>query len=84
MFIDQKQNKDLQSKILKVIKKLNENLPQMVGPQFFSNKEFPPTLVDYIVKTPLNEIAGDCFILLINIFRDDNIEIYSRDFILKL
>jgi hypothetical protein len=32
MFIDQKENKPMQTKILKVLKKLNEHLPEMVGP----------------------------------------------------
>ena len=41
MFVDSKDNKPIQTKILKVLKKLNEHLPDMVGPQFFSNKDFP-------------------------------------------
>ena len=37
MFIDKHENKELQTKILKVLKKLNEYIPDMVGPQFFQN-----------------------------------------------
>ena len=84
MFVDSKDNKAIQSKILKVLKKLNEHLPEMVGPQFFSNKDFPATLVEYIVSTPLEEIAGDCFILLINLFQDKDAHIYSKEFVEKL
>ena len=32
MGVDSKDNKTIQSKILKVLKKLNEHLPEMVGP----------------------------------------------------
>jgi hypothetical protein len=37
MFIDKAGNIELQTKILKVLKKLNEHLPEIVGKQFHSN-----------------------------------------------
>ena len=37
MFIDKTDQKELQTKILKVLKKLNEFIPELVSPQFFQN-----------------------------------------------
>ena len=32
----------------------------------------------------MEEIAGDCFLLLINIFQDEDAHIYTHQFIVKL
>ena len=85
MFIDKHDNKPLQTQILKVLKKLNEFIPDMVGPQFFQNALFPPALVKYIVDTKFDDLAGDSFILLINIFNEKNSpDIYTNEFVEKI
>jgi len=85
MFIDKQESKELQTKILKVLKKLNEYIPELVGPQFFQNAAFPEALVNYMTTTEMHELAGDSFILLINIFNDKvKPEIYTKEFASKL
>lgn len=81
MFIDKPDDKVLQGKILKVLKKLNEHLPDTVGKQFNQNAQFPPSLVSYLEKTDISDLAGDAFTLLINIFDDKNADIYSEEFV---
>jgi hypothetical protein len=72
-------------KILKVLKKLNEHLPSIVCDQFFNNLKFPQALVKYLEDTKLEEIAGDAFILLINIFDEDTIPQYiTTEFVTKV
>jgi hypothetical protein len=41
MFIDKTDNPELCKKILKVLKKLNEHVPDLVNEQFFNNANFP-------------------------------------------
>ena len=66
MFIDQVEDPSITLKILKVLRKLNEHLPETVGDQFFSNLKFPEAVVKYLELTPLEQIVGDAFILFIN------------------
>ena len=81
MFIDKPDDLNLQAKILKVLKKLNEHLPETVGKQFHSNAQFPPSLVKYLEVTQIDQLAGDAFTLLINIFDEKNAEIYTVEFV---
>lgn len=62
---------ELSRKILKLLKKLNEHFGDLVGPQFFANLRLPQALISYLENTELKDIAGDMFILFINIFDDD-------------
>jgi len=71
MFIDKVDQPLLCTKILKILRKLNEHLPDLVCDQFFNNRKFPETIVKYLSVTKLEDLAGDAFLLLINIF-DDN------------
>ena len=67
------------------MKKLNEFIPDVVGPQFFTNELFPQYLVKYIIDTKFEDLAGDSFILLINIFNDEKKpEIYTNEFVEKI
>lgn len=86
-FIDNEGDKDMSKKILKVLVKLNEKLPEVVSDQFYNNLKFPQALVKYLAATKLEEMSGDAFILLINIFDEDTIPHYikeSPDFVNKL
>ena len=85
MFIDQVEDPSITLKILKVLRKLNEHLPETVGDQFFSNLKFPEAVVKYLELTPLEQIVGDAFILFINIYDDNTTpELISESFIDKI
>jgi hypothetical protein len=85
MFIDKLDEPGLTYKILKILRKLNELLPGLVKDQFFNNLKFPDALVKYLEKTKLEDLAGDAFILLINIFDDNTTpDLISVEFINKL
>ena len=86
-FIDNQADKEMSKKILKVLVKLNEQLPEVVCDQFYNNLKFPKALIQYLEVTKLEEMSGDAFILLINIFDEDTIPQYinkSPDFVNKL
>lgn len=70
MFIDKVDEPALCLKILKVLRKLNEHLPELVGEQFFSNPSFPGAIIKYLEETPLESLAGDAFICFVNVFDD--------------
>jgi hypothetical protein len=71
MFIDKMEDTNLAMKIMKTLRKLNEHYPELVGKSFFKNKKFPDALVQYLEITELKDLAGDAFILLINVFSTD-------------
>ncbi len=50
---------------------LNESVPEEVVDQFTANDNFPPALIKYIEKATLENISGDSFILLVNVFNDN-------------
>lgn len=84
-FIDNIQQTELTSNILKILVKLNEYIPELVFPQFFHNMQFPKALIQYMEQTEFANLSGDAFILLINIFDEDTTpEHISIDFIKKL
>ena len=84
MLIDKPDDLELQKKILKVLKKLNEHLPETVGKQFHSNAQFPQSLVKYLEVTDIDHLSGDAFTLLINIFDEKNVDFYTEDFVKKV
>ena len=85
MFIDKLDDKELTHKILKVLRKLNEHLPDIVFDQFFSNIKFPEAIVKYLEQTPLEDIVGDAFLLFINVYDDNNTpQLISSAFIDKI
>ena len=85
MFIDKVDNPQIEMKIMKVLRKLNEHLPDTVGPQFFNNQKFPEAIVRYLEHTKLEELAGDAFLLLINVFDETTTpELISDNFVKKL
>ena len=81
-FIDNISDPELARKLLKILKKLNEHLPELVVDQFLRNKKFPSAIVSYIDRTPLETIAGDCFILLANVFND--VTDFTEGFVKKI
>lgn len=86
-FIDNQADKDMSKKVLKILVKLNEKLPDVVCDQFYNNLKFPKALIEYLEVTKLEEMSGDAFILLISIFDEDTIPQYinkSPDFVNKL
>ena len=48
MYIDNVTDAEMTRKIMKILRKLNYYLPDMVGHQFFNNMNFPPALVKYL------------------------------------
>ena len=72
-------------KILKVLKKLNEHFPGEVGNSFIHKLRFPKALLNYMEEIKLEDMAGDAFILLINIFDEDTTpELMTVGFLDKL
>jgi len=45
---------------------------------------FPPALVKYLESTELKDLAGDAFILLVNLFDEKSIESATPEFVQKL
>ena len=85
MFIDNSSNLELSRKILKILRKLNEIFPENVGPQFFQNLKFPRAIVKYFEVTQLEEMTGDAFILLINVFDEKRMgDTITLDFVNKV
>lgn len=68
MFIDKVDESQMCLKILKVLRKLNEHIPELVAEQFFGNPQFPEAVVTYLETTPLENLAGDAFICFVNVF----------------
>ena len=71
LFIDNCSDPKMSHIILKVLKKLNEGFSDAVGPQFFNNLKFPKAIIQYMEETALEDLAGDAFILFINIFDEE-------------
>lgn len=84
MFIDKIEEQTLTMKILKILRKLNELLPELVMKCFFANKKFPNSVVKYIEITEMKDLAGDAFILLINVFPQLKFEKLNDEFVEKL
>lgn len=71
-------------KLLRVLKKMNEYLPQLVVPQFMQNQRFPDAIVRYLEGTDLQDVAGDALVLLVNVFNDQTVDKMSDQFVRQL
>eukprot|EP00347_Sterkiella_histriomuscorum_P013463 403364617 len=83
-FIDNIEDSIFAKKLLKVLKKLNEHLPELVVSQFMNNQKFPGAIVKYLENTKLQDMAGDAFILLVNVFNDSTIDLVNEKFLQQL
>ncbi|KAM3137740.1 pre-rRNA processing [Paramecium bursaria] len=71
--------------ILKCLRKINKWIPQIVEPQLLSDQEFPNAIVQYLVKTNIDNYEGDGFILLSQIFKEEKFHQLATDqFITRL
>jgi len=59
-------------------------LPQLCLPQLCANIYFPGALVNYMETTELKDLAGDAFILLVNLFDDKTVKVATPAFVKKL
>jgi hypothetical protein len=55
-------------KILFIKRKFNMYQRKQILPQFQKNKKFPLALSEYIIKNKPNDVSGDAFVLLGEIF----------------
>ena len=81
MFVDKIGEHTLTMKIMKILRKLNELLPSLVNKTFRANTKLPMTLLKYITDTPMENLAGDSFLLFINVFDDLDPEKISNKFL---
>jgi len=65
----------------KIKRKLNEFLPEDVVEQFLNNKRFPGAIVKYLEGTKMEDLAGDAFILLLNVMTEDTFNVVTDKFI---
>jgi hypothetical protein len=63
---------------------LNEYLPSLVVPQFLNNVKFPDAIIKYLESTDMKDMAGDAFILLVNVFNDQSIDRTNDKFVKQL
>ena len=49
-----------------------------------NNQKFPSAIVKYLESTDLKDMAGDAFILLVNVFNDSTIDFVSEKFVRQL
>jgi hypothetical protein len=52
-----------------------------VVPQFLNNVKFPDAIIKYLESTDMKDMAGDAFILLVNVFNDQSIDRTSDKFV---
>lgn len=65
--------------ILRALKKLNDNVKDLILPQMKENKDFPNALSEYLINTKIQDLVGDGFILLVEIFSTTNFKSVSND-----
>jgi len=65
-------------------RKLNEYLPSLIVPQFLNNSKFPEAIIQYLEMTDIKDLAGDAFVLLVNVFNDQSIDKASEKFLKRL
>ena len=53
-------------------------------PQFLNNVKFPDAIIKYLESTDMKDMAGDAFILLVNVFNDQSIDRTSDKFVKQL
>ena len=52
--------------------------------QFLNNRKFPGAIVKYLENTEIENMAGDAFVLLINVFNEDTVDSVSVIFLQKI
>ncbi len=56
----------------------------MIVPQFLENAKFPEAIMQYLEMTEVKDLAGDAFVLLVNVYNDSSIDKTSEAFVKKL
>lgn len=80
-FIDFVDDSEYAKKILKILKKLNQHVSDLTMVQLSANMQFPVALVKYLESTDMKDLAGDAFVLLVNIFDDQSATVASENFV---
>jgi len=65
--------------VLRVLKILNQYIPDLVMPQMRENTSFPKAIVQYISSNPIKELEGDGFLLLVEIFQASSFKDVATD-----
>lgn len=63
---------------------MNEYLPSLIVPQFLENSKFPEAIMKYLEITEIKDLAGDAFVLLVNVYNDSSIDKTSEKFVKRL
>ena len=71
LFIDNMDQPDMVTKTLKILRKLNERVPDLTLKQFQKNKKLPSAIVTYFEINKVKDLSGDAFLMLINVYTDD-------------
>jgi len=56
----------------------------LIVPQFLENAKFPEAIMKYLEMTEVKDLAGDAFVLLVNVYNDSSIDKTSEAFVKKL
>jgi hypothetical protein len=56
----------------------------LIVPQFLENAKFPEAIMQYLEMTEVKDLAGDAFVLLVNVYNDSSIDKTSEAFVKKL
>lgn len=67
-----------------VVRKLNQNIPQIVLGQLCANIYFPKALIKYMEDTELQNLSSEAFILIVNIFDDNSVNDATPEFVAKI
>lgn len=74
------------SKILMILQKMHEYVPDIVHEQYLESKLFPKAISEYIKVTKEEDMTPDAFLLLKEIFQESTFEevLVDKDFIMSL
>ena len=67
-FMEVVEEAEQSTKLLMILKKLNELLPDVVLPQMQMSKKFPKAISHYIEVTDPQRMTGDALVLLVNLY----------------
>ena len=67
-FMEVVEEAEQSTKLLMILKKLNELLPDVVLPQMQVSKKFPKAISHYIEVTDPQRMTGDALVLLVNLY----------------
>ena len=59
-------------------------MPTLIVPQFLNNIKFPEAIIKYLEMTDIKDLAGDAFVLLVNVFNDQSIDRTTEKFVKRL